>query len=250
RRQGGRARAPGPGRGAPAPRGREGRGAVFGDRARRLRRREAPRDGRPRPRGRRAEGDRLPEPDPRRAGRAWMRWALLAAPVVEFMEFMGACSGDDNTPCLPDPNLGCKPNLQCETVQGRSAPTCLAPVVVTGKVFDISTHGPVSGARVVLENPSGVALAAAGTTAADGSYAIRIHAPRDANLVPISQKLSVEAEAPGYGTFPDRWRPAGQVDALSAQANADRSQLILASAETNVFLLPFGGGPGIGVVSG
>jgi len=172
-----------------------------------------------------------------------VRWALLAA-------VLAACSGDDSTPCLPDTNLGCTPDLQCETVQGRSEPTCLSPVVVSGKVFDISTHNPVSGARVVVQNPSGVALAAAGTTAADGSYAIRIHAPRDASFTPISQKLSVEAEAPGYGTFPDRWRPAAQVDALSAQANADRSQLVLASADTNVFLLPFGGGPGIGVLSG
>jgi len=161
-----------------------------------------------------------------------------------------ACSGDDSTQCLPDTNLGCTPDLQCETVQGRAEPTCLSPVVVSGKVFDISTHSPVSGARVVLESPSGVALAAAGATAADGSYAIRIHAPRDATFTPISQKLSVEVEAPGYGTFPDRWRRAPQVDALNAQANADRSQLILASSDTNVFLLPFGGGPGIGVLSG
>lgn len=176
-----------------------------------------------------------------------MRWAVLAALGVVAL---AACSGDDDTPCLPDTNLGCTPDLQCETVQGRSAPTCLSPVVVTGKVFDISTHNAVSGARVVLESPTGVALAASATTAADGSYAVRIHAPRDATFTPISQKLSVEAEAPGYGTFPDRWRPATQVDALNAQANADRSQLILASADTNVFLLPFGGGPGIGVLSG
>jgi hypothetical protein len=163
---------------------------------------------------------------------------------------LAACSGDDNAPCLPDTNLGCTPELQCETVQGRAAPTCLSPVVVTGKVFDVATHSPVNGARVVLQGTGGVALAAAATTAADGSYAVRIHAPRDATFMPVSQKLSVEVEAPGYGTFPDRWRPAPLVDALNAQANADKSQLILASSDTNVFLLPFGGGPGIGVLSG
>ena len=45
----------------------QGRGHVRGDRARRVRRREAPRDRRPRPRRRGREGRGLREPDPRRA---------------------------------------------------------------------------------------------------------------------------------------------------------------------------------------
>jgi hypothetical protein len=160
-----------------------------------------------------------------------------------------ACSGED-VPCLPSTNLGCPAALQCETVQGQGTPVCLPPLVVRGKAFDVTTHTFIAGARVVALGETGVPLAPMALTGADGAYEIRLHAPRDASLAPRSQKLTVAGQARGYGNFPDRWRAANPVDATAARPTEQKDQLVLATSDTNVPLVPFAGGPGVGVVSG
>jgi hypothetical protein len=171
-------------------------------------------------------------------------WLAVAASAV-----LAACSADA-PPCNADTNLGCAAALQCETVQGRTEPTCLTPVLVRGTIFDLSTHQTVAGARVILVGTDGAPVAAAATSAGDGSYEVRLHAPRDASFMPLSQRLSFWATAPGFGTFPDRWRPTTTVDITTAQTDALKDALVVGSPGTDVFLLPFGGGGGIDVLSG
>lgn len=178
--------------------------------------------------------------------------AAVAAVVAVVGVGLGAtgCSNDDVGPCSLRTNFGCSADLQCETVQGRDLPTCLPPVVVRGHVYDLSTHLTVSGARVLVLGDDGAPLTAASSSATDGSYAVRLHAPRDAAFKPQALRLSPWVQAPGYGQFPDRWRPAPVLDAANAQLTAGGTELDLATADTEVGLLPFGGGPGISEVAG
>jgi hypothetical protein len=67
----------------------------------------------------------------------WTRLRLITASAL----LVGAC-GDD--PCDPAANTGCDDNQACERVQG-SDPTCVAAVVVVGRVFDLDpTQGSVA----------------------------------------------------------------------------------------------------------
>ena len=52
--------------------------------------------------------------------------------------------GDD--PCDPVANTGCDDSQACELVQGGD-PTCVAAVVVVGRVFDLETNAGIGGAR-------------------------------------------------------------------------------------------------------
>lgn len=55
------------------------------------------------------------------------------------------CGGDDT--CDPVANSGCDDNQACERVQDK--PTCVAAVVVVGRVFDLETDAAVEGVRIV-----------------------------------------------------------------------------------------------------
>jgi hypothetical protein len=170
--------------------------------------------------------------------------------LVIFSVLAVACGGGDAQPCNAMTNLGCVPALQCETVQGLAQPTCLPPVVLRGHVRDSSTLRAVAGARVVAFDATGAPLAAATTTGADGGFAFRLRAPRDAAFKPLAQPVSVAAAAAGFGNFPDRWRAAAPVDLASAVPTATKEELVATGPGTEVTLFPFGGGPGIGVLSG
>jgi len=163
---------------------------------------------------------------------------------------LAACSGENQQVCDVATNFGCDPALQCETVEGRTEPTCLSPVVVRGAIYDISSHLPVMNPRILVIGADGAPIGAAITGGSDGTYQVRISAPRDASFQPLSKRLTLWVSAPGFGTFPDRWRAAPVLDLVNAKTNAAKDALVLASSDTDVPLLPFGGGPGRDVLSG
>jgi hypothetical protein len=169
-----------------------------------------------------------------------MRWCL---PVLACA---AACSAESR--CDPEADVGCAPELACALV--ASAPECVTPVVVRGKVSDGATGAPVAGARVTAVAEDGAPLAAAATTIFDGSYEIRLGVPRDAGGLPLSRRLRVRASAPGFGSFPDAWRDWPVSDASAARPTQQQDKLVLAAAATDVQLVAFAGGPGRGEISG
>ncbi|HEY5945939.1 MAG TPA: hypothetical protein VIV40_10635, partial [Kofleriaceae bacterium] len=88
-------------------------------------------------------------------GLMWIRLTAVLALLV-------AGCGDDT--CDPVANTGCDTNQACERVQGGD-PTCVAAVVVVGRVFDLDTNAGVGGARIVAVDANGAAVSFVATSA-------------------------------------------------------------------------------------
>ncbi len=171
-------------------------------------------------------------------------WTRLAA--VLPMLVIG-CGGDDT--CDAVANTGCDDNQACEIVEG-GAPTCVAAVVVTGRVFDLETKAGVGGARIVALDANGAAMSFVATSAPDGSYTLPIPIARTGDGAPAETfKLTLRADANGYLTFPAGVRPALPFDTSAAVMTDGRYEI--KSALTDVGLLKLAaGGPAIGTIKG
>lgn len=171
-------------------------------------------------------------------------WTRLTA--VLAMLVVG-CGGDDT--CDAVENTGCDDDQACELVQGGE-PTCVAAVVVQGRVFDLETNAGVGGARVVALDANGAAMSFVATSAADGSYTLAIPTARASGGAPAETfKLTLRADANGYVTFPSGVRPALPFDTSTAVLTDGRYEI--KSALTDVGLLKLAaGGPGIGTIEG
>lgn len=161
---------------------------------------------------------------------------------------VAGCGGDDGT-CDAVDNTGCDDNQACEVVQGGE-PTCVAAVVVTGRVFDLETNTGVGGARIVALDANGAAMSFVATSAADGAYTLAIPTARASGGAPAeSFKLTLRADASGYLTFPSGIRPALPFDTSTAVLTDGSYQI--KSALTDVGLLKLAaGGPGVGTIEG
>ena len=172
----------------------------------------------------------------------WTRiTALLAMLVV-------GCGGGDDT-CDAVANTGCDSNQACELVQGGK-PTCVAAVVVVGRVFDLETNSGVGGARVVALDANGAAMSFVATSATDGTYSLAIPTSRMSDGAPAETfKITLRADANGYLTFPGGVRPALPFDTSTAVLTNGRYEI--RSALTDVGLLKLAaGGPAIGTIDG
>lgn len=158
------------------------------------------------------------------------------------------CGGDDET-CDPISNSGCDDNKACELVQGGE-PTCVAAVMVVGRVFDLETKAAIGGARIVAVDGNGAAMSFSATSAADGSYTLPIPLTRTSDGAPAeSFKITLRADANGYLTFPAGIRPALAFDTSSAVLTDGRYEI--KSSLTDVGLLKLAsGGPATGTISG
>lgn len=162
---------------------------------------------------------------------------------------LAAC-GSSSPPCIPDTNAGCPAALQCETVAGAADPICVPPVVVVGTVFQSAPGKPVvAGARVLLLDDRGTPAAAAAASAFDGTFEIRVRAPRAADLRPRAAQVTLRVEASGYQVYPAAYRPAAALDLADARLTVLGDRFGLASSDTDVGLVVDTTG-GTGSVSG
>ena len=166
---------------------------------------------------------------------------------VILVALCGACGGDDES-CDPLAQTGCGDGLTCEEVVDGE-PTCFAPVVVEGRVFDFTDDAAIAGATVVGLDVNGAATTAVAASDAQGGYALQVPMPRAADGTPIAGRaITLRADAADYLTFPSGVRPALPVD-LSTPLLTD-GRYVVRSALTDLGLLPRPAGPATGMIHG
>src|SRR5262245_1542338 len=91
--------------------------------------------------------------------------------------------GDDEPPkkekaeCSTATGEGCDNGQVCEEVEGGNT-ACFAPLVVTGRVFDLSNDAGIEGATVVARDANGAAVSSVAVSDAEGVYELRVPAKR------------------------------------------------------------------------
>jgi hypothetical protein len=162
-----------------------------------------------------------------------------------------ACGGDEETQQDPPPSCdaateqGCDAGQVCEEVEGGE-PSCFAPVVVRGHVFDTSNQDAVEGAHIVARDANGAAVSPVAVTDAAGAYELSVPARRASNGSVVSEDVTLRADASGYLGFPRAPRVALPVDLASGVGNPARVE----SALTEIGLIPLADTGGRGTISG
>ena len=147
--------------------------------------------------------------------------------------------GDDEPPpedkaeCSVATGEGCEAGQVCEEVEGEKA-ACFAPLIVSGRVFDLSDDVGIEGARVVARDANGAALSAVAITGAEGQYELRVPAKRRPGGEIADSSVTLRADADGFLTFPLAPRVALPIDLSTATGDPPE----LASALTDVGLIP------------
>ena len=147
--------------------------------------------------------------------------------------------GDDEPPpekkaeCSIATGDGCEPGKVCEEVEGEKA-ACFSPLVVSGRVFDLSDDAGIEAARVVARDANGAALSSVAITDAEGHYELRVPAKRRAGGEVADSSVTLRADATGFLTFPLAPRVALPIDLSTATGDPPE----LASALTDVGLIP------------
>jgi hypothetical protein len=156
--------------------------------------------------------------------------------------FVTAC-GDDEAPaedeseCTPGTGAGCEAGDVCEEVEGGKA-QCFAPLLVSGRVFDLSNDAGIEGARVVARDANGAARSPVAVTDADGTYELRVPAKRRSDGTVASQSVTLRADAAGFLTFPLAPRVALPIDL--ADAAGDPPSVTSALTDVGLITLPAG----------
>src|SRR5574341_649999 len=140
--------------------------------------------------------------------------------------------------CDPNASGSCGSGLVCEQVPGGQ-PTCFAPLLVSGRVFDLgnanaSTNG-VTGARVVALDANRAPASKVAVSGTSGSYQLQVPWPRNPDGSPTAGSITLRADASGYLTFPSGLRVALPIDPASAVKGA--SAWTLQSVQTEVGLI-------------
>jgi hypothetical protein len=155
-----------------------------------------------------------------------------------LVPFVSACGDDEPPPedkaeCNATTGSGCEADQVCEEVEGAQA-QCFAPLVLSGKVFDLSSDAGIEGARVVARDANGAARSPVAVTDADGNYRLRVPAKRQSDGSVATQSVTLRADASGFLTFPLAPRVALPIDLADAAGDPPE----LASALTDVGLIP------------
>jgi hypothetical protein len=176
-----------------------------------------------------------------------MRKLALALGVLLGGAAGGGCGGDEGSKScdLARPVDSCSSNQVCEEVSGQ--PTCVAPVVLRGRVLDPQGRG-VSGALVAALDANDAP--ASGTTASgvDGAYELRIPVKRNSDGTPVLAKVRLRASAAGYETFPSGLRRSLPFE-LSGAMQVE-GKLAFQSTATDIVLAPLANASGLGSISG
>ncbi|MCB9687169.1 MAG: carboxypeptidase regulatory-like domain-containing protein [Alphaproteobacteria bacterium] len=172
-------------------------------------------------------------------------WTLILVAACHKKETTPT-STDSAEPCDPVAQTGCTAGTVCEEVVGGE-PECFAPVSIVGRVFDTSDDDPIAGARVVARDPNGAAVSGVVVSEVDGSFSLRIPAPRDAEGNPVGDvTYTLRADATAYLPFPKAPRSALPIDL--SQATGDPP--VIENAATDLGLIPLPDASGLGAVAG
>jgi hypothetical protein len=174
--------------------------------------------------------------------------SLLFVPLALPLSFVAACGSDDPSTCDPAAQTGCDDGQVCENVENGGTPACYAPVVVSGRVFDLSDDGAIEGARVVLLDANDAPVSEVAVSASDGGYQLRVPTTRHADGTPIATQVTLRADAATFQSFPSGLREALPIDTGAAVDQDGR--LVVASALTDIGLIALAEGAGDASLSG
>ena len=162
---------------------------------------------------------------------------------------VAACGGDDDDKsCDPIAETSsCDDGFVCEYVEAGE-PACFTPLVIHGTVLDLSDDSAVAGAHIVALDVNGAPVSSVAISEIDGSYDLGIPSTRTADGVPMPLELTLRADGAGYQTFPSGLRQALPIDTANPAEGGNR--LVVASALTDIGLIPLPDGFGTGTISG
>ena len=171
---------------------------------------------------------------------------FVAAGLLVFLG-LGACGGDDEQQtCVV--GAKCTDTTVCEEVEGGQ-PTCFAPFLVKGTVFDMVTDKGIAGATVVGLDANGAARSLVTRSNADGSYAMSVPIKRTPDGKPLKESITLRVAAAGYQGFPFPPRAALPVDLGTATAEAGSWFVKNAATDVGLLALP-GGAAGLATIQG
>jgi hypothetical protein len=162
----------------------------------------------------------------------------------------GGCSDDDDTKddegCTPDDVSSCDDGFVCEQL-GESEHACLAPVLVSGRVFHSLDESAVAGATIVGLDANGAARTRVARSDAGGRFELPVSVKRDADGKPIDDAITLRVGAADFQAFPTAPRTALPIkldlaEAERVDADGDDSRenrrWHIENAATDVALLP------------
>ncbi|MBN1336437.1 MAG: hypothetical protein JXB39_10795 [Deltaproteobacteria bacterium] len=149
--------------------------------------------------------------------------------------------------CDPDDPNSCGDGQVCE-VSADGTPACFAPLLVEGRVFNLSDGEGIERARVVALDANSAPRSRVATSDTDGLYSLQVPAERDEDGAPVGTTLTLRADAAGYLTFPSGARLPFPVDTSGAVEGDDA--WVLASTTTDIGLIVAPVGTGTGSIQG
>jgi hypothetical protein len=172
---------------------------------------------------------------PVRAGAAPGRVMSMAC-LVAALTACGDDEGSKDEACTPGTSEGCDGDQVCEHVTGGE-PACFAPVLVRGRVLDLSDESGIEGATIVALDINGSARSGVVLSGENGEYEISLPAERDGDGAPVEDKVTLRVAASGFQSFPTPPREALPID-LTATENGEEDALVVMNAATDVGLVP------------
>lgn len=177
-----------------------------------------------------------------------MRYVRILALGSVILLALG-CGDDDADTCTVGTTAGCADGHVCEMVVASDQPSCFAPIVVRGRVFDASTSAGIADARIVALDINSFARSSVTFSSADGTYTLPVPAARNADGTPVADQITLRVTANGYEAFPTAPRTALPIDLASATGSEDGRTIM--NATTDVALVALAGGAtGLGTIRG
>jgi hypothetical protein len=175
---------------------------------------------------------------------------LIPAPIIAVIGSLVAasCGGEDqeSKSCsIADPVRSCDHAQVCEEVAG--APTCVAPLVVRGRVTEPGGL-PIAAAVVTALDANDAPTTGTAFTDADGRYELRVATPRDASGKLPARAIKLRASASGFETFPSGLRRSLPLE-VSAAAPVE-GKVVFAGDATTVVLWPIPNPAALGTIAG
>ena len=162
-----------------------------------------------------------------------MNRLLISLPLLA----LAACGGNDVCK-LDDPGT-CGSGQVCEVVQGQTDPACFQPVLLQGRVFDLTTDAGIPNAQVTAEEVSGRSVGQVAVTQPDGTYSLQVPSIRsDTKGTPLGETITLSAAARDYTAFPSGFRVALPVDTQGATATDAAKAYVVTSGPTTIGLDP------------
>ncbi len=180
----------------------------------------------------------------RSARHAFVALAWLALPAG--CGTPGPQSSDDGTCDLNAPV--CPGGFVCNAVLGGGG-RCAAPLVIRGKVLEMTNDNAVQAALIQAVDVNGAAVGTSGETDADGTFTLAVPAVRDLDGNPVEASYTLRVQAVGFQEFPTAIRPALPLDAVTASMGEDGWVIENALTTVKLVTLP-GDTSGLGLISG